>query len=286
MPKIAAVVVLYNPNLDVLDNINSYMNQVDKLFVIDNSEYINNSLKEKIQLNIKSEYICNNFNIGIAAALNLASKKAASEGFEYLLTVDQDSIAEPLMVEKLLNCFSLKSNIAVVSPFHLNTKGKNNIYPDKDCSEVLTAMTSGNLVKINVLNTVGGYKEDLFIDYVDHELCLRLNKMGYKVYICYKATLRHSLGDITEKNFFGIKVYPTNHSYLRCYYQTRNRFVLRKFYKELYPEFVKKDTRDFFKTILKIILFENKKRKKLEFIFYGFWDYIRNKSGKINYKVN
>jgi len=36
--KIAAVVVLYNPDKNILKNIDSYINSVDKVYVIDNSE--------------------------------------------------------------------------------------------------------------------------------------------------------------------------------------------------------------------------------------------------------
>jgi len=48
MSKIAAVVVLYYPELSVFENINSYFDQVDKLFVVDNSDNVNNTLKPKI----------------------------------------------------------------------------------------------------------------------------------------------------------------------------------------------------------------------------------------------
>ena len=36
--KLAGVVVLYNPDDNYIDNINSYINDIDLLYIIDNSE--------------------------------------------------------------------------------------------------------------------------------------------------------------------------------------------------------------------------------------------------------
>ncbi len=36
--KIAATTILYNPNMEVIDNIHSYLNDVDVIYAIDNSE--------------------------------------------------------------------------------------------------------------------------------------------------------------------------------------------------------------------------------------------------------
>ena len=38
MFKTAAAVILFNPDLNVIDNLKTYINQVEKLYVIDNSE--------------------------------------------------------------------------------------------------------------------------------------------------------------------------------------------------------------------------------------------------------
>src|SRR4030065_360634 len=146
MSKIAAVVVWYNPEQTVLNNINTYINQIDKIFIVDNSDYNNNSLLEKLQTLSNTEYIANKNNIGIAAALNIGANKAVKEGFDYLLTMDQDSEASPLMVAYLLDCFSKDSKIALVSPVFQHKIGKNLIQQArKDCEQIYTALNSGNL---------------------------------------------------------------------------------------------------------------------------------------------
>ena len=125
MSKIAAVVILYNPELSILENIKSYIDQVEKLYVVDNSEASNESLIQEIKSFSKIEYIPNKYNIGIAAALNIGARKAIEEGFDYLLTMDQDSETPPRMVANLLNCFSEDSKIALVSPLIKHQTGRN-----------------------------------------------------------------------------------------------------------------------------------------------------------------
>jgi rhamnosyltransferase len=279
--NIAAVVVLYNPDSDVLDNINTYLNQVDKLFIIDNSDKSNAALINQNLYLSKIEYLHNKTNLGVATALNLAANKAIDQGFEYLLTMDQDSKAPPSMVSKLLDCFLIDSKIAIVSPNLQSPEGRNLIYESiAPYMQVFTAWTSGNLVDLKIYNISGGYRADFFIDYVDHEFCLRLNKMGYKIYTCYKTTLKHKLGRIEEKNLFFKKAYTTNHSALRLYYRTRNRFVVKNIYKKIFPDFFKQDDKTFRKIIIKVLLFENDKMKKLKYILRGYHDYRKNIFGK------
>jgi len=69
------------------------LDQVDKLYIIDNSEKQNSPLFEKIRLPKKLEYVWNRSNLAFAAALNLGANRAINQRFDYLLTMDQDSEA-------------------------------------------------------------------------------------------------------------------------------------------------------------------------------------------------
>ena len=77
--KICGVVVLYNPDDDINNKIKSYINIIDKLFVVDNSNQDNSNILKK---NKKIEYIWNKGNVGIAKALNIAAEKAYSEKYK------------------------------------------------------------------------------------------------------------------------------------------------------------------------------------------------------------
>jgi rhamnosyltransferase len=283
MSKVAAVVVLYNPELNDLANINSYIDQVEKIFVVDNSDKINEPLFQKVKSLNKVAYISNNGNLGIAAALNIGAKKAITEGFDYLLTMDQDSEASSSLVTTLLKGFSIDSKVALVSPVVYHRNGKEIIKkPGKSFEQVITNWTSGSLLDLHIFKNTGGFKEELFIDYVDHEFCLRLNKMGYKIFICNNTFLKHSLGKVEEINLFFRKVYPTNHSAIRLYYRARNRFYVKKIYKKILPVFFKQDDIEFWKGFLKAILFERSKLEKIKYFLWGYLDYRKNKFGKFD----
>lgn len=280
--RIAAVVVLYNPNENVLTNIISYINQVDKLFAVDNSDKPNYDLVDKITADDRVEYISNRGNDGIAAALNTGVKKAIEEDYEYLLTMDQDSEASPLLVSNLLECFSTEPDIAVVAPVLYHPESRKLIRDvDKPCEKVFSVWTSGSLLNLKICEKAGGFREELFIDYVDHEFCLRINKMGYKVYICNKTKLKHNLGKIQEVNLIFRKVYPTNHSAIRLFYRTRNRFYVKKVFKRDFPEFFKQEKKDFWKTFIKVILFEADRLKKIKYSIKGYNRYKKNIFGKL-----
>ena len=124
MPKIAAVVVLYNPDSVVMGNLNSYINQVDKLYAVDNSENINSMLVEKIKCIKDAEYISNAKNLGIAAALNIGAKKAIEEGFEFLLTMDQDSRISENFADEMIKILEKNKNIGILAPFIIHAENQ------------------------------------------------------------------------------------------------------------------------------------------------------------------
>ncbi len=283
--KIAGAVVIYNPDKGVVSNIYTYLNQVQKLFLIDNSNHISDIIKSEFRLNNKVKYIPNLQNLGIAHALNIALDLADKELFNFLLTMDQDSYCEEMFVPQLLECMTSDASTSIVSPAHFFPIGKNKSINNQKCFDTLVVMTSGNLINVKILKSIGGFDEKLFIDYVDHEICLRLNKVGYKVKIQSECKIIHSLGNVREKQIFGKKIYPTNHHHIRYYYRTRNRLFVYKNYKKDFPEYVKNDKIDFLKSLIKIIFLEKNKTKKIFFIFKGFLDFKKNIFGEYKGKL-
>src|SRR5690606_29661762 len=101
--KISGVVVLYNPDSGVLQNIKSYIDQIEYLFVVDNSEKVNDLLVAELKKINKIEYKNNFRNLGVATALNIGALKSINKGFDFILTMDQDSFAHPDMIRIMLN---------------------------------------------------------------------------------------------------------------------------------------------------------------------------------------
>ena len=90
MNKIAGAVILYYPANSFLQNIESYLRKLDKLFVIDNTPDNNKALGKLLEIE-NVVYKHNGENKGIAARLNEAATLAIKEGYDWILTMDQDS---------------------------------------------------------------------------------------------------------------------------------------------------------------------------------------------------
>jgi rhamnosyltransferase len=271
--KVAAVIVLYNPGEDVLENILSYIGQVDLLLAIDNSEEPSRELSEKIKNLPKAEYSALRHNAGIGSALNIAAYQCLEKGYDFLLTMDQDSKAPPDLVANMLDCLQNHDvrQVGIISPFHLLRTAATP--PNTNCQQILTAMTSGNLLNLEVFEAIGPFMEELFIDYIDHEYCLRLNKHGYLVLQANSAVLKHSLGNIQIYNLWNFRFTSTHHSAFRRYFMTRNRFFVMNAYKREFPQYYRSQLFGFYYELLAIIFFEKEKLKKLANVIKGYRDF-------------
>lgn len=276
---ICGVTVLYNSSNEIFENINSYLNGLDKLYLVDNSEEENRELIEKIiKFSSKIKYIKMNSNEGIAKALNVAKNKAIEEKYDWLLTMDQDSKFENNTFREMINLSKkyFKEDIAIFSPFHkilnnkiLDIKERRDELIEKD-----TVMTSGNLLNLKIAKEIGDFEEKFFIDEVDLDYCYRIKKLGYRIIVFNEIILNHKLGNIKKYKFFS----TTNHNYIRRYYITRNKLYMI----QRYPFLKKRYTKDIIKDLIKIVLGEQDKIKKLEMIYFAIKDFKNGITGKIN----
>ncbi len=279
---VAAVVVLYFPDESVYDNINSYINQVDIVILVDNTDNPGSSIIEKFSSDERVVPIVNGANLGIANALNIGAQEAILRGCDLLLTMDQDSCASSGMVATLKEGYIAleDDSLAIVSPFHLTSivNAPDSSLPKYE--EVESVWTSGNLLRLSLYKDIGTFKEDLFIDFVDHEYCLRLKRKGYRVVQSNFAILRHNIGtNLREIRFCFVSLKVSNHSSLRRYYITRNRFWVTREYKE-FRKFCLVDLCRFWAEFFTIGFFEKNKFAKFKMIILGYWDYRIGKMGK------
>ena len=292
MNSVAAVIITYNVENDFKERINKLKGKVDEIIVVDNGSKAEtiNMLKE-LEKEVTVIYLEDNK--GIASALNKGIKYSIEKGYNWILTLDHDSIITDNMIKNMLTCYEglnneLKEKVAMLVPVHVEEKeyqNGSNINEEKDSNsyiEVLTEITSGALTKAEIYNNVGMYDEKLFIDLVDHDYCLSLNKKGFKIIQVNNATLIHNLGESVKKSVLGLKMIPTNHSPLRRYYMSRNRHYIWDKYKEDFPSWVLTDKRRFITENLKIVLFEDNKIEKFKYIKKGIKDYRNNIFGKFN----
>ncbi|MGD0037054.1 MAG: glycosyltransferase family 2 protein [Bacteroidota bacterium] len=283
MIRIAGVVVLYNPSERVLENILSYQEQVGTLFVIDNSEHQNKILVHQIQYLKNVVYRWNGNNVGIARALNIGAGLAVEQKYDYLFMMDQDGKITPNVVNEYAAYLSKYSSmdIGILSPYHVYDN-YNAPSESKDAKEIFLTITSGTLLNLDIYKKVGPFMDELFIDYVDFEYCLRLHSHGFKVVQLCNTLMNHHLGSLIVRKMLFRRVAVYNYPPIRVYYKSRNRLLIARKYFKKYPMWSMKEFSHAGNEIIKIFCFEEQKIEKCKMAFLGMLHFLKNRLGKFN----
>jgi rhamnosyltransferase len=297
--NIYAIVVTYNPNLNLLDEeYQSLNNQVDKIIYIDNGSRNQNDIRSWVKNKKRTEICYLNSNLGIATGQNIGIKIAIENNAKHVILFDQDSVLDNCFVMELYNteikCLNAGIKVGVIGPIYRSYKGE--YYPilsfkDNKIVSISTNsfdeytivshnIASGSLIRVDVLNEVGLMDESYFLDLVDFEWSFRLSKFGYKTIITKKATMKHQMGDKQIK-IFGriIGIYSPFRRYFTC----RNCLLLSK--KKYVPK--KFSIRLIKLAIGKFIigsLYGPHRIKQIHYCMKGFSDGLKNISGKITIK--
>jgi rhamnosyltransferase len=284
---IGAAVILFNPDSDITYQlIGSVLQQVDVLCVIDNSPLptVLNIPEDKVH------YYHFSSNIGIAAAQNVALKDLRTSGCEYALLLDQDSEIDDDFVFRLSSLLvASKINmqpLVAIGPRIICSFSEKSVKPRlqreilvyDDIVCVTQIISSGMMIDLSKIDSVGFKDETLFIDGVDHEWCWRAQTHDYMVAIANKIEMVHRLGDSRSK-FAGV-TYKVG-SPVRLYYQFRNILLLAR--RGYVPNYWK--SRNLL--VLPIRFFANsllqtQKRERIIYMLCGLWDGITNKKGSFS----
>lgn len=239
---VAACVVWYKPSAvcSVVNNVLSYSDFVGKVYIVDNSDTDNSALADAIS---NAVYINLMTNTGIANALNVGLEKALTDGFEWCMTMDQDSRWEEKEIIKYLNHIPRLENSKIknlfpkifrpVSYSAIDILVRKVVKKNETYETIVQQddrwITSGNIVNLKVWKSLGEFNKLLFIDEVDFDYCARYSETMYESLSCNDVILNHQIGNSQVLQIFG-KKNP------RLFYQIRNRiYIMRK-----YPKYAKK----------------------------------------------
>lgn len=259
--KLAACVVLYNPNISVLDNIQTYLPLVEKLYVLDNST-LQIDFLDKIKKVKKVKYVSLNGNKGIAKALKVASELAYQDGFNYLLSMDQDS-KYPTEDFCYIENYIKNNDSSDVAQFCINYTGnaiKQDIENvDKSKTMLINAhITSGTITNLTKYFQTEGYDEKLFIDWVDYDLCAKFKAVGGgKIVLFPNICLQHTLGKTEYFKFLFFKIPFRSYPPVRHYYMFRNYVYLLNNRDEESRKFFKSPIMNFWGKLSRIITEKN-----------------------------
>jgi rhamnosyltransferase len=177
--RILAIVVTFFPDKELLEkNILAFIDNVDKVLVWENTPK-DKKLKYRYLEDSKVEYCGDGIN-SISHALNYAWHYAVKKGYNYILTMDQDSVWKNFkgFLEKTVYDRACPKGIwgpAIVA-------NEENVTLENKIIVTDVTITSGMLMDVDLITKVKGWNERFFIDCVDNEFCLKSQKMGIKIY--------------------------------------------------------------------------------------------------------
>ncbi len=213
--QIAAVVVAYRPDPDHLTEVlAAVLPQVGSLLLVDNG--------------------------GI--------ERARLRGANFVLLLDQDSMAAPDMVPWLLAALEQRcaegKRVAACGPRYelgdgqkssgflaAGSFGFREVTPFPGHSSVACdfLIASGMLIPVDTLAAVGGMDETLFIDHVDTDWCFRAASRGFRCFGVPGAVMQHRLGQSCRSvRIGGRKRRLPRHPATRYYFIVRNSILLRR----------------------------------------------------------
>ena len=277
---ISAGIVLFNPDIKRLkENIDAVIVQCAHVYLVDNGSGNIDEVLELLEEYKKSKIsvICNAKNHGIAKALNQLASAAQKDGYEWLLTLDQDSVSPCNIIEEFEKYITYQ-DIGILCPVIYDRNKGEEIKAKEGSIEIDECITSGSLLNIKAWNKIGGFDENLFIDGVDFDICYRLKKNGYKILCIQSVVLLHELGHIEYHRFLFWRVLVKNHSAFRKYYIARNIIYIAKKRKSVL--LVVKGLLQEIKMLGIVILYEEDKLNKSRCICRGIYDGFRGKVGE------
>jgi rhamnosyltransferase len=291
-PSIASVTVAYNGAQALprhLDALRQQTQQLDEIVVVNNAstddtlKLLARSYPESTILNLPE-------NIGVGGGFAAGLAYAAEKNYDWIWLFDQDSIPRQdtleMLLERMRRLGEEAETVAIFAPTCVNPETgarypgliwKNGLRaPDADTlsqpwSFVDTVISSGSLLRREAVERVGSPRQDFFMDFVDHEYCLRLRRDGFRIVVVGNSILDHAIGSPRRVNILGWSRPFTEHVPWREYYMTRNEvFTIWKYY----PDW---KTKYFFVSrwlwhALGVLMFSRRRADSLKMMYFGFLD--------------
>ena len=207
--KITIIIILYEEKeqlvLKCLENFKNF-----KIIIVDNSN--NLALKKQVEKNYKIfKYVLNEKNYGYSKAANQAIKLSDTE---FILMFQADGIIDQKDIFKLFDAHQKYENSFIVSPTlfdkEQNVSANSGNFPEKYlyktpividgdiCAE--TVLGSIMMFKREDIIDIGLYDENLFLYFLDDDLCKRIRDKKKAVIQVEDARAIHEHGQIKVRN--------------------------------------------------------------------------------------
>jgi len=295
--SISSVTTAYNSAHALARHIDALLEQrrpLQEIIVVDNaSTDETRSLLAARYPQVTVLRMAENLGTGGALAAGLAYA-ALTKKHDWIWMFDQDSVPAADALHTMLQEAARRleddsSEIGILAALPLDQQMENSSTPwlwrngfVKPSSEAFSdpilftdlVITSGSMVRREVIETIGLPRSDFFIDFVDYEYCLRARSHGYKIAVITRANFYHEIGAARSVRFFGRRWLWSEHRPFREYYMSRN---LAYSVWWLYPSLAAKASvlRHLMRHAAGVLLFGSEKLDCLKKMVQGFADGYR-----------
>lgn len=231
-PSVFVIVLNYNGRKYLKDCLSSLVSQTyenysvivcDNASTDDSIEYVKRDFPSTI-------IIQNKENLGFAKGNNVAIKFALKQGADYVFLLNNDTISEKDLIEKLIKAARASNKIGIVGPKILDIGNTSLVHEigltcdifgfpiavreeesgEQTISEVFYVSGCAMLIKQEVLNKVGLFDEEYFMFAEDLDLCWRAQLTGYLVLVDRTARMYHVGGGSIVGGIIKGRDYTTN----------------------------------------------------------------------------
>lgn len=270
--KILTAYVTYNPSPEcLLRSLQAVGESSADILIADNSDRDGQRVSD-ICTECRVKYMDMGGNKGMGKALNVIFAEAERQGYTHVLTFDQDSVPAEGMTEALSSFMNGENGNGTgqVGPLYSFGRKMLSHRQHGEFEDVDHVITSGSLTLVEAWKSVGGFREDLFIDMVDVDFSRRLRKAGFKVVRLNSVVMEHHLGDgIKGIRLFGKdRLCFADHAPERWYYITRNTLEI--------------DGRFIWKPFLRMLLSGSGRTERIRYVLKGVRDYRNGVFGEIS----
>jgi GT2 family glycosyltransferase len=301
--SIASVTVAHNGAAALprqLDAIKKQTHPLDEIIVVNNASSDNSErllardFPEITTLNQPS-------NIGVGGGFSAGLEYATNQKkYDWIWLLDQDSLPSDDCLQRLLEALGRlgdkTDDVGILAPVCANENAKLSYLPslwqhglrkrrvnvqDQPVSFVDSVISSGTLLRSVAVEEIGLPRSDFFMDFVDHEYCLRLRRHAYKIAVVQNSRIEHTIGDPRIVNILGYEKAWSGHIPWREYYMTRNEiFTVWKYDSGWRAKFV--TAHRLLRHATAILLFGEQKVACLSMMYRGFAD---GRAGRLGIRV-
>jgi len=310
MKKIAGISINYNSEEETVACLDSLkkLSLADinfTCYIIDNAskkesqDYVEKHLAES-SYQFPVEFIKNSENTGFSGGNNVGIKKALTSGADYILVLNNDTVVDEHLLEKMVKGMEENNQIGISSPkiyFYKGSEFHKDRYKENELGKVIwygggildlknvygshrgvdevdngqydkaekTDFATGccMLIRKEVFEKIGYFDEEYFLYFEDIDLCMRAKHHGFQIWYLPQGFLWHKNAGSTGGSG----------SDLQDYFMSRNRLLFGFHYTPLRTKIA------LMREALKSIVIGRTWQKK------GIQDFFFKKFGKGSYKA-